>query len=108
MPYHLSPELRLWSAVLPSWYNRLPRSSAPPSYAFDANAASNATSDGVISSRKGAATKGCRSALLPAPLVPSSQRNRQDDNGTADDQLLAEFQPHQDQAIVDQADHQRA
>src|SRR3954453_6151503 len=45
-----------------------------------------------------------RSGSLLARLA---DRDRDDDDGAAGDELLAELEPHQDEAVVDQADHQR-
>src|SRR3954449_10348558 len=49
--------------------------------------------------------------LMVAPrslLARLADRDRDDDDGAAGDELLAELEPHQDEAVVDQADHQRA
>lgn len=43
--------------------------------------------------------------VMSAPLL--AQGDSQDDDGSTSDQLLAEFEAHQDEAIVNETDHQR-
>ena len=46
--------------------------------------------------------------FIHTSLARPGDSDRQDDNHSTGDQLLAEFESHQDQTIVNQTDHERA